>query len=116
MDSAAGHERIFFLDVYSGYHQIPLFGPDQENIAFITTLGLYCYRVMLFGLKNVGATYQMLVTKMFREHIGKSMEVYVDDMLVKRKKKDNHLSDLNTTFQVLRHYQMKLNPAKCTLG
>ena len=116
VDLAAGHERMSFLDACSGYHQIPFFGPDQENTAFITTLGLYCYRVMPFGLKNAEATYQRLVTKMFRKHIGKSMEVYVDDMLVKSKKKDNHLSDLNTTFQVLRRYQMKLNPAKCTFG
>ena len=101
VDSAAGHEKKSFLDAYSDYHQIPLFGPDQENTAFITTLGLYCYRVMPFGLKNAGATYQRLVTKMFLNHIGKSMEIYVDDMLIKSKKKDDHLLNLNTTFQVL---------------
>ena len=54
VDSAAGHERMSFLDAYSGYHQIPLFGPDQECTAFITTMGLYCYKVMPFGLKNDG--------------------------------------------------------------
>ena len=63
VDSAAGHERMSFLDAYSGYLQIPLFGPDQEATAFITTLGLYCYEVMPFGLKNAGATYQKLVKK-----------------------------------------------------
>ena len=62
-----------FLDAYSGYHQIPLFDPDQETTAFITTLGLYCYKVMPFDLKNAGITYQRLVTKMFRDEIGKSM-------------------------------------------
>ena len=71
---------------------------------------------MPFGLKNAGATYQRLVTKMFREHIGKSMEVYVDDMLVKSKKKEDHLSDLGVTFQVLQKYRMKLNATKCTFG
>ena len=101
VNSAAGHERMSFLDVYYGYHQIPLFGPDQENTAFITTLGQYCYRVMPFGLKNAGTTYQRLVTKMFHDHIGKSMVIYVDDILVKSKKRDDHLSGLNTTFQVL---------------
>ena len=105
-----------FLDAYFGYHQIPLFGPDQENTAFITTIGLYCYKVMPFGLKNVGAKYQCLVTKMLKEEIRKSMEVYVDDMLVKSKKSANHISDLNKTFEILRHYRMKLNPAKCTFG
>ena len=96
-----------FLDAYSGYHQIPLFGPDQENTAFITTLALYYYKVMPFDQKNAEATYQRLVTKMFRDHIGKSMEVYVDDMLVKSRenKKWGHISDLNTIFQVLRHYK-----------
>lgn len=87
-----------FLDVYSRYHQIPLFMPDQENTFFITALGLYCYSVMPFRLKNVGATYQRLVTKKFWGHIGKSIEVYVDDMLVKSKKKETHISDLNVTF------------------
>lgn len=75
-----------FLDAYSSYYQIPLFGLDQENTAFITILGLYYYKVMPLGIKNAGATYQRLVTQMFRDHIGKSMEVYVDNMLVKTKK------------------------------
>ena len=68
------------------------------------------------GLKIAGATYQKLETKMFCDYIGKSMEVYIDDMFVKSKKKNDHLSDLNTTFQVLRCYQMRLNAAKCTFG
>ena len=116
MDSAAGHERMSFLDAYSGYHQIPLFGPDQENTTFITTMGLYCYKVMPFGLKNAGASFQRTVTDMFRPFIGKTMEVYVDDILVKSKKAEVHISDLDKTFQVLRHYRMKLNAAKCTFG
>ena len=105
-----------FLNAYSGYHQIPLFAPDQENTAFITTRGLYCYKVMPFGLKNAGATYQRLVTRMFREKIGKFMEVYVDDMLVKSKKSADHIANLGKTFEILRHYKMKLNLAKCTFG
>lgn len=84
VDSTVGHERMGFLDAYSGYHQIPLFG--LECTAFITTIGLYCYKVMPFGLRNVWATYQRLVNKMFKEEISYSMDVYVDDMLVKNKK------------------------------
>lgn len=76
-----------FLDAYFDYHQIHLFGANKENRAFITTLSLYCYRIMPFGLKNVGGTYQRLVTKMFRDHIGKSKEVYVHDMMVKSRKR-----------------------------
>jgi ribonuclease HI len=89
---------------------------DQEKTAFITSRGLFCYKVMPFGLKNAGATYQRLVNKMFHDQIGRNVEVYVDDMLVKSKKDDNHLADLKETFQALRRYNMKLNPAKCVFG
>ena len=71
---------------------------------------------MPFGLKNAGATYQRLVNKMFHDQIGRNVEVYVDDMLVKSKKDDDHLADLKETFQALRRYNMKLNPAKCVFG
>jgi hypothetical protein len=56
---------------------------DQEKTSFITDRGLYCYRMMSFGLKDTGATYQRLVNKMFRDQIDRNIEVYVDDMLVK---------------------------------
>lgn len=112
--SAVGHERMSFLDAYSNYHQIPLFGPDQESIAFIITVGIYYYKVMPFGLKNIWATYQRLITKTFREEIGKFMEVYVDDMLVKSKTGVDHIFDLGKTFEILRHYKMKLNATNCT--
>jgi hypothetical protein len=75
-----------FLDAYSGYHQIPLHGPDQENTAFITSMRLYCYKVMPFGQKNVGATFQRTVTGILRSIIGKTVEVYVDDILVKKQR------------------------------
>ena len=67
---------------------------DQEKTAFITSQGLYCYKVMPFGLKNAGVTYQRLVNKMFSKQIGTNMEMYVDDMLVKSKEKSAHLDDL----------------------
>ena len=71
---------------------------------------------MPFGLKNVGATYQRLVNKMFSKQIGRNMEVYVDDMLVKSKEELTHLDDLRETFATLKQYQMKLNPSKCVFG
>ena len=89
---------------------------DQEKTAFITSQGLYCYKVMPFRLKNVGATYQRLVNKMFNKQIGRNMEVYVDDMLVKSKEELDHLDDLRETFTTLKQYQMKLNPSKCVFG
>ena len=71
---------------------------------------------MPFGLKNVRATYQRLVNKVFSSLIGRTMEVYIDDMLVKSLKKDDHISALRVMFTMLRKYNMKLNPAKCAFG
>ena len=89
---------------------------DQEKTAFITNQGLYCYRVMPFGLKNVGNTYQRLVNQMFSKQIRRNVEVYVDDMLVKSKEEEDHLDDLKETFNTLMQYSMKLNLAKCAFG
>ena len=71
---------------------------------------------MSFGLKNVGTTYQRLMNKMFAQQIGRNVQIYVDDMLVKSRRDDDHLKDLNETFDTLRSYNMKLNPGKCTFG
>ena len=71
---------------------------DQEKTTFITIQGLYCYKVMPFGLKSAGATYQRLVNKMFSKQIGRNMEVYVDDILVKSKEELAHLDDLKEMF------------------
>jgi hypothetical protein len=116
VDSTAGHKLLSFMDAFSGYNQIQMAEEDQEKTAFITSRGLFCYKVMPFGLKNAGATYQRLVNRMFHDQIGRNVEVYVDDMLVKSKKDDDHLADLKETFQALRRYNMKLNPAKCVFG
>ena len=89
---------------------------DQEKTSFITSQGLYCYKVMPFGLKNAGATYQRLVNKMFSKQIGRNMEVYVDDMLVKSKEELVHFDDLKETFITLKQYQIRLNPTKCVFG
>ena len=85
VDASARHGMLLFLDAFSGYHQIPMHPPDAEKIAFITLHRLLCYNVMSFGLKNAEATYQRLVIKMFRPLLGKTFEVYIDDMLVKSK-------------------------------
>nr|XP_023896291.1 uncharacterized protein LOC112008185 [Quercus suber] len=102
------------MDAFSGYNQIKMADEDQEKTAFITSQGLYCYNVMPFGLKNAGATYQKLVNKMFVKQIGRNMEVYVDDMLIKSKEELAHLDDLRETFKTLKQYQMKLNPVSST--
>ncbi|CAL8997656.1 unnamed protein product, partial [Prunus brigantina] len=116
VDATAGHELLSFMDAYSGYNQIRMHPADQESTSFITDRGTYCYQVMPFGLKNAGATYQRLVNHMFADQIGKSMEVYVDDMLVKSVRADHHVADLSVTFAILRTCSMRLNPAKCVFG
>ena len=89
---------------------------DQEKTSFITNQDLFCYKVMPFGLKNTGATYQRLVNHMFRPQIGQNVKVYVDDMLVKSLDEGSHLDNLQETFETLRRYKMKLNPSKFAFG
>ncbi|XP_059658398.1 uncharacterized protein LOC132304680 [Cornus florida] len=116
VEGTAGHKLLSFMNAYSGYNQISMYTSDREKMAFITDRGLYCYKVMPFGLKNAGATYQRLVNAMFKHQIGRNMEVYIDDMLVKSLKAEDHFTDLQETFEVLRRHKMKLNPSKCAFG
>ena len=90
VDASAGHDMLSFLDAFSGYHRIPMHPPDAEKTSFITPHGLYCYNVIPFGLKNAEVTYQRLVTKMFQPLLNSTMEVYIDDMLVKFKQHPDH--------------------------
>ncbi|PKU85753.1 RNA-directed DNA polymerase [Dendrobium catenatum] len=116
VDTTSGHQMLSFMDAYSGYNQIKMNQTDEEATAFQTDRGLYCYRVMPFRLKNAGATYQRLMNKVFKTLIGHNMEVYVDDMLVKSLEKSQHISNLEQCFRLLRRYNMRLNPTKCTFG
>ena len=85
---------LSFMVAFLGYNQIKMDEADQEKTSFITSQGLFCYKVMPFGLKNAGAIYQRLVNHMFHPQIGWNVEVYVDDMLVKSLDKKKHLDDL----------------------
>ena len=89
---------------------------DEVHTSFITAYGTYYYKVMPFSLKNAGATYQWLVTQVFKHQLGRTMEAYVDDMIVKSKQPHDHLWDLGETFNRLRFFEMRLNPAKCIFG
>ena len=109
LDSASGHARLSFLDAFQGYHQIPMSAADQEKTSFITPKGAYCYKVMTFGLKNARATYQRMVTKMFEHLIGKTVEVYIDDMLIKSLREEDHVADLLQVFDILRGSRLRLN-------
>lgn len=89
------------MNAYLGYNQIQMNAADEEKTTFITNLGLYCYQVIPFRLKNARATYQRLVICMFKEQIGRSIEVYVEDFLVKSKEPAQHLRNLCEAFGVL---------------
>ena len=116
VDATAGHEMLTFMDASSGFNQIKMYPPDQESTAFMTERGIYCYTAMPFGLRNAGSTYQRLVNMMFKDQIGDIMEVYIDDMVVKSKKAEDHVEHLRIAFEILEKYNMKLNPSKCTFG
>ena len=107
---------LSFLDAFSGYHQIPMALANEEKTGFITSHRLYCYKVMSFGLKNVGATYQRRMTKIFKPLIGRTGEVYIDDIVVKRKTREDHTHHLQKVFHLLKRYDMKLNPSKYAFG
>ena len=85
VDVTVRHPRMSFLDTFQGYHQIPLALDDQEKTSFVTPVENYHYKVMPFGLKNDRSTYQRMMTKMFEAQMGKNIEVYIDDMMVKSK-------------------------------
>uniref|UniRef100_A0A2N9IAR1 Uncharacterized protein n=1 Tax=Fagus sylvatica TaxID=28930 RepID=A0A2N9IAR1_FAGSY len=116
VDATSGHQRMSFLDVFQGYHQIAMNPVDEEKTAFITPRGIFCYKVMPFGLKNAGATYQRMITKMFSSQLGKTVEVYIDDMVVKSVYAEDHLGDLRVVFNTLRRHHLKLNASKCAFG
>ena len=116
IDATAGHEMLSFKDGFSGYNQIKMDKDDTSKVSFITNFGVFCYLVMAFGLKNAGATYQRLVNNIFKDLIGKMIELYVDHMLVKILDKVDHISHLQEAFEVLRHHKMMLNPANVPSG
>ena len=89
---------------------------DQEKTAFVTLIGNYHYKVMPFGLKNAGSTYQRMMTRMFKSLLGKNIEIYIDDMVVKSKMVSEHLGDLRIIFKILRNYKLRLNAFKCSFG
>ncbi|KAL0456229.1 UNVERIFIED_CONTAM: hypothetical protein Slati_0962100 [Sesamum latifolium] len=116
VDSTSGCELLSMMDASQGYHQIMLALEDHKRVSFITSAGTFCYVAMPFILKNVGATYQRIVDKIFRPQIKRNVEVYVDDMLVKSKEARSHVTDLEETFSILRKYRLKLNPGKRMFG
>ncbi|XP_019178888.1 PREDICTED: uncharacterized protein LOC109174051 [Ipomoea nil] len=116
VDETAGCALMSFLDAFQGYHQIFIHEEDEEKTAFTTPEGVFCYRVMAFGLKNSGATYTRMVAKVFKKVLRRNLQAYVDDMIVKSTEADLHTADLTEVFSIMRHFDLRLNPKKCTFG
>ena len=116
VDATVGHPWMSFLNAFQGYHQIPLALDDQEKTAFVTSTGNYHYKVMPFDLKNVGSIYQKMMTKMLESQLGKSVKVYIDDMVVKSKVVSEHVGDLRNIFEILWKHKLRLNASKCSFG
>ncbi|XP_028086009.1 uncharacterized protein LOC114286987 [Camellia sinensis] len=116
IDSAAGHHMFSFMDGFSGYNQIKMAPKDAPKTAFRTPIGNFFYTVMPFGLKNAGATYQRAMTTIFHDMLHKSLECYIDDLVVKSKEETSHLKDLQRVFERCKKYKLRMDPLKCAFG
>jgi hypothetical protein len=118
VDAAAGHKVISFMDGNAGYNQIFMAEEDVHKTVFRCPghVGLFEWIVMTFGLKNAGATYQRAMNYIFHEIIGKIVEIYIDDVVVKSKGYQEHLSDLRRALECTRRHGLKMNPKKCAFG
>jgi len=116
VDSASGCKMLSFLDAFSGYNQIKMHPRDERKTAFMTETSSYCYKVMPFGLKNAGATYQRLMDKVLAPMLGRNVQAYVDDMVVTSHERGQHAADLEELFATISKYRLKLYPEKCVFG
>ncbi|KAG8486695.1 hypothetical protein CXB51_020171 [Gossypium anomalum] len=114
VDNTAGYSLFSFMDGFSGYNQIKMHPEDMNKTIFVTMWGTFCYKVMPFGLKNAGATYQRAMVTLFHDMMHKEIEVYVDDMIAKSQTEEEHVQVLKKLFLRLRKFQLKLNLAKYT--
>jgi hypothetical protein len=113
VDATSTSELMSLLDCYSGYHQIRMKKNDEPKISFITPSGTYCYLWMLEGLQNAEGSFSRMTAKVLHSQIGRNVLTYVDDIIVKSTKQENHVVDLQKTFANFRQASLKLNPQKC---
>ena len=116
VDNASGCKMLSFLDTFSGYNQIKMHPRDESKTTFMTETCNYYYKVMPFGLKNAGATYQRLMDKVLTPMLGRNVQAYVDDMVVTSRERGRHTADLEELFATISKYNLKLNPEKCVFG
>jgi hypothetical protein len=116
VDSAANAAVMSLLDCFSSYHQCWVGKEDEEKTSFITPFGTFCFVRMLEGLKNAGPTFTKMTGAVFKPQIGRNIQAYVDDLIVKSGDRASHLSNLAETFANMRRAGLKLNPEKCVFG
>jgi hypothetical protein len=118
VDAAAGHKVISFMDGNAGYNQIFMAIDDVSKTAFRCPgyIGLFEWIVMAFGLKNVGATFQRAMNYIFHELIGKIVEIYIDDVVIKSLDHESHLDDVRKTLECTRKHGLNMNLNKCAFG
>jgi hypothetical protein len=118
INAAAGHKVLSFMDGNAGYNQIFMAPEDIHKTAFRVpgSVGLFEYVVMTFGLKNAGATYQRAMNYIFHDLIGKLVEIYIDDVVVKSVSMEGHLDDLRRILDRTRKFGLRMNPKKCAFG
>src|SRR4051812_733647 len=114
--STAECDLLCFLDAFSGYHRIKMAVEDVEKTAFLTPCGVYCYTCMPFGMRNAAATFHRLMHIALGQHLGISVEAYIDDIVVKSWEARNLIQDLEETFTSLRQVDLWLNPEKYVFG
>jgi hypothetical protein len=116
VDSAAGCEVMSLLDYFSGYHKIYMKEEDKASTSFITPFGTYCFIRMPKGLMNAGSTFSPLTKTVLESQVDRNIFMYVDDIIVASKNKEDHLADLAKTFANMRDARLRLNPKKCVFG
>jgi len=116
IDNAFIYKTLSFKDAFSGYNQIKMDPLDAPKTAFVTNNQIYHYKVMPFGLKNAGATFQCCMDTTFATQIGRNLEVCIDNLMVKTLDEARHSTDLEEIFQQVRKFDMRLNPANCSFG
>ena len=116
VDNTAGSALMSFMDGFLGYNQIKMAPKDMTKTTFTIEWGIYCYIVMPFGLKYAGVTYQRMAIALLHDMMHNEVEVYVDDMIVKSKDREDHIANLRKFFERIKEYRLRLNPEKCTFG
>ena len=114
IDSTAGSAMFLFMDGFSGYNHIRMAPKDVEKTIFRTPMGNFYYVVMSFGLKNACAIYQQAMTTIFHDMMHQELEDYVDDIVVKSKKREEHFYVLKKVFERCKAFKLRMNPLKCT--